>query len=579
MAAALREFGPDHTKTLSARMRRAEARGQAGAFWEAAKELRDVLDAECRDGGPLAVRAVKARARLAHWQVADGRPEEALALTEELLTLQLDALPHASEAVLDTRSRIADLRIATGDARGAVEGLRTVLTAVVAGAGAGKRLAATRRRLAHALEAVGDMADAAEQWELLAAGYDQVPDGARAATARQQAERLRSRLGGTPGGGLSATTSPTPPSASASGSGSLSASGSHVPSPPAALPARTDPAAAFWATAEPGSPAVLKSLGSLTQGRVDDEVLSEVERLVDRWRTALGEDAPAVLTARTYLAEALGQAGDRAAAAEELTGVVEALLEAVPSAPTKLYAARRRLAHWQESAGDYEGAAATVTAALDAQSEHAGPLHPVVLSLRARLADIRMHAGDPAAAASEYRVLIAATTRTKGAGSAAVLALQRRLASALIAAGRSGEAVETLRGALTARSAGGVQDEAGSAALRSLAFALLADADVSGSLAAFREMWRRQEEHRGPTHPETLAALRALAYAEHDAGEFDAAIGHAAELLERRRSVLHEDHPDTRAVAEVLDAWRASRDSDLARRKRRSKGGRKGGAR
>ncbi|MEG3630708.1 tetratricopeptide repeat protein [Streptomyces poriticola] len=523
-------------------------------------EIREVLGIATRAGGPLGVRAVKARAQLAHWQVAEGRPDHAMATMEEQLALQLAALRPESDAVLDTRSRIADLRLLSGDAQGAVAELRAVLAATGAdttpgpsgsraaatgpGGGATRRVTATRRRLAHALEAAGDLAGAAGQWELLADGRAASdPDGA--ASARRQTEQLRDRLAGLPG---------------------------QAPAPPATA---AELSLEALAAAEPGSTAALKAMGRMAQERVGDEdVPAAMRALIDRWQAALTPAAPAVLTARAHLAEALGQAGDRSAAAGELAGVVEVLLTAAPADPARLYASRRKLAHWQEADGDYRAAAATVTAALDTQLAHSDPSHPLVLALRARLADIRMHAGDPAAAAAEYRVLIEATGRVKGANSAAVMALDRRLAAVLVAAGRAAEAAETLRAGLDAWTAAhGPDNPEAEAARRSLAFTLQADADVAGSLAVLRETVHRRERRWGRKHPETLAALRTLAYAEHDAGEFAAAVGHLAELHARRCAASGEEHPDTRAVAGVLAEWRDSRAADEDRARRRTRRG------
>ncbi|WP_146132641.1 S-4TM family putative pore-forming effector [Streptomyces solincola] len=156
---------------------------------QAVEGLRRVLDAEVRAGGPLAVKAVKARFRLVHWLVADGRPDEALAVLAELLDRQREALPAGADALLDTRLRVGDVRLLAGDARGAVDDFRAALAEVPDGAGpaASRKALAIRRRVAHALEAARDPAGSADAWDQLADALETAEPG-KAAAARQHVQ-------------------------------------------------------------------------------------------------------------------------------------------------------------------------------------------------------------------------------------------------------------------------------------------------------------------------------------------------------------------------------------------------------
>ncbi|WP_416983886.1 hypothetical protein [Streptomyces sp. T028] len=193
----------------AARVRGADVVGWAGAPRQAVAGLREDLDIAGHTF-PLTTRAVKARAELTRWRVADRRPGRVLVTTEELVGFRLAARWPDSDAVLDTRSPTADQRGWNGDALDAVTEPRTVL-AVLAGPGtapgsvapfvgatrcggpAARQVSPICRRLEQLPEAGGrDLANVDCQGDLPADGY--AADPSRAPSARRQTGQLCVRL-------------------------------------------------------------------------------------------------------------------------------------------------------------------------------------------------------------------------------------------------------------------------------------------------------------------------------------------------------------------------------------------------
>ncbi|MFF2020481.1 tetratricopeptide repeat protein [Streptomyces sp. NPDC058171] len=149
---------PVHAPLLiTARLARAEVKGQSGQRSTAAEELADLADTlrQHREVAPAGLAAV--RRRLAHWQEAAGDHRGAAATVRAALEAQLRTSDPAHRKVLSLRARLATVRTASGDHAGAVAEYRILIAAATAAHGPTSRIALDfRARLATALTAVGD---------------------------------------------------------------------------------------------------------------------------------------------------------------------------------------------------------------------------------------------------------------------------------------------------------------------------------------------------------------------------------------------------------------------------------------
>ncbi|MFD5555156.1 tetratricopeptide repeat protein [Streptomyces sp. NPDC127068] len=153
---------PVHTPLLvTARLARAEVKGQLGQRSTAAEEIADLADVLRQHPEVAPTRLAAVRRRLAHWQEAAGDHRGASATIEAALEAQLRTSDPAHRKVLSLRARLATVRTASGDHVGAVVEYRILIAAATAAHGPTSRIALDfRTRLATALTAVGDSAGA-----------------------------------------------------------------------------------------------------------------------------------------------------------------------------------------------------------------------------------------------------------------------------------------------------------------------------------------------------------------------------------------------------------------------------------
>jgi hypothetical protein len=186
---------------------------------------------------------------------------------------------------------------------------------------------------------------------------------------------------------------------------------------------------------------------------------------------AYGPEHPDTLAARASLAYWAGEAGDAAAARDQLAALLP-VRERVsgPEHPDTL-AARGNLARWTGEAGDAAAARDQFAALLPVRERVLGPEHPETLAARGNLAYWTGEAGDAAAARDQFAALLPMFERVSGPEHPESLATRAHIARWTGQAGDAAAARDQLAALLPVR-----------------------------------------ERVSGPEHPDTLAARGNLAY-------------------------------------------------------------------
>ncbi|MEV3985315.1 tetratricopeptide repeat protein [Nonomuraea sp. NPDC049758] len=238
--------------------------------------------------------------------------------------------------------------------------------------------------------------------------------------------------------------------------------------------------------------------------------------------STLGVDHPHTLAARHNLASCTGQAGDAAAARDQLAALLPVRERVLGAEHPHTLSTRHYLADWTGQAGDAAAARDQLAALLPVRERVLGAEHPHTLITRHYLADWTGQAGDAAAARDQLAALLPIHERVNCAEHPHVQIPQHYLilmARHFLAdwTGKAGDA-----------------------------------AAARDQLAALLPIHERVD---GAEHPHTLNARNMLANWTGQAGDAAAARDQLAALLPVRERVLGAEHPHTLITRHYLADW------------------------
>ena len=130
---------------------------------------------------------------------------------------------------------------------------------------------------------------------------------------------------------------------------------------------------------------------------------------------AYGPEHPFTLTARHELARLIGQAGDAAAARDQLAALLPIRERVLGADHPDTLTTRHELAYWTGQAGDAAAARDQLAALLPIRERVLGADHPHTLNVRHNLPSFTGQAGDAAAARDQFTALLPIRERVLGA--------------------------------------------------------------------------------------------------------------------------------------------------------------------
>ena len=272
----------------------------------------------------------------------------------------------------------------------------------------------------------------------------------------------------------------------------------------------------------------------------------------------LGPDDPATLGTRHELARWTGQAGDPAAARDQFAAQLP-VRERVsgPEHPDTL-TARASLARWTGQAGDPAAARDQFAALLPVRGRVSGLEHPETLTDRSNRAYWTGQAGDPAAARDQFAALLPVEERVLGPEHPETLTDRASLARWTGEAGDAAAGRDQYAALLPVRERVlGPEHPDTLTARASLAYWAGQAGDPAAARDQLAALLPVEERVLGLEHPETLTDRASLARWTGEAGDAAAARDQLAELLPVRERVLGPEHPDTLAERAELAYWTA----------------------
>ncbi|MEU6797023.1 tetratricopeptide repeat protein, partial [Nonomuraea wenchangensis] len=270
----------------------------------------------------------------------------------------------------------------------------------------------------------------------------------------------------------------------------------------------------------------------------------------------LGDDHPATLTARYNLACGIGEAGDAAAARDQLAALLSVEERVLgPDHPDTLNT-RHQLAHLTGQAGDAATARDQLAALLSVEERVLGPDHPDTLRTRHQLADWTGEAGDAAAARDQLAALLPIHERVQGADHPSTLTTRHQLARWTWQAGDAAAARDQFAALLPVEERVQGADHPSTLITRHNLAASTGEAkDAAAARDQLAALLPIRERVLGPDHPSTLNTRRSLAHWTGQAGDAAAARDQLAALLPIEERVLGPDHPSTLNTWYQLARW------------------------
>lgn len=281
---------------------------------------------------------------------------------------------------------------------------------------------------------------------------------------------------------------------------------------------------------------------------------------------ALSAEHPQTLAVRNRLAHWTGAAGNPASARDQAALLLIVVTQVLGSGHPDTLAVRANLAHWTGQAGDPATARRLADELLPDFNRVFGPSHQATLAVRADIASMTRLAGSRAGALDQYSQLLPQLERILGTEHPDTLAVRAKLARSTGEARNKAGArdqfatllpvLERVRGpehpdTLNAR-AGLVRWTASSRN----------PAEARDQFAALLPLFQRV---RGPEHPDTLYIRHSIARWTGAAGDPAAARARYAELLPIQERILGPSHPDTETSRDHLTYW-ASEADEVSRR-------------
>jgi hypothetical protein len=276
----------------------------------------------------------------------------------------------------------------------------------------------------------------------------------------------------------------------------------------------------------------------------------------------LGPEHPATLTARGDLAYNTGMTGDAAAARDQFAALLPVRERVLGAEHPHTLATRHNHARWTGQAGDSAAARDQFTALLPVLEQILGPEHPLTLLARGNLAIFTALAGDAAASHDQFAALLAVEERVYGSEHPHTLRTRTNFAFAIGKAGDPAAARDQVAALLP------VYEQvlgAGHPDTLIARGALAHWTGEAGDPAAARDqlavLLPVLEQILGPEHPRILDLRYDLARWTGGAGDPASARDQLSALLPVIIRVLGQEHPDTPAARHELSLWTARADS------------------
>jgi Domain of unknown function (DUF4062)/Tetratricopeptide repeat len=241
-------------------------------------------------------------------------------------------------------------------------------------------------------------------------------------------------------------------------------------------------------------------------------VQGQILRALAREET-LGAEHPSTLTARAFLADWTGRAGDAAGARDQFAALVPVIEQVSDAEYPDTLTVRAGLAHWTGEAGDVAGARDQYAALLPVRERVLGAEHPDTLATRTGLARWTGEAGDAAGARDQFAALLPVRERVSGTEHPDTLTVRAGLARWTGEAGDAAGARDQFAALLPVRERVlGAEHPATLTARAYLARYTGEAGDAAGARDQFAALLPVSERILGPEHPATLTARANLAY-------------------------------------------------------------------
>lgn len=306
----------------------------------------------------------------------------------------------------------------------------------------------------------------------------------------------------------------------------------------------------------PGSPA-LAAIVEYLAASGDYRTGLTLQHHIHHHRDAtLGPDHPDTLTARSDLAELTGDAGDAAAARDQLTMLLPAIERVLGAEHPKTLIARTRLAVWTGEAGDAAAARDQFTDLIPTLELVLGGEHRRTLVVRADRAYFTGQAGDVAEARDRFASLIPVMQQALAVDDPETLNARANLAYFTGAAGDPAGARDQFAELLPIwERVLGAEHPKTLVARASVGLWTGKAGDPVRARDLFTELLPVVERVLGPHHPETLIDRGNLANWTGEAGDAAAARDQYADLVPVWGRVAGPDHPHTLRERSQLADW------------------------
>ncbi|MGI5171039.1 FxSxx-COOH system tetratricopeptide repeat protein [Spirillospora sp. CA-253888] len=298
------------------------------------------------------------------------------------------------------------------------------------------------------------------------------------------------------------------------------------------------------------------------QGATTSSVAYE-ERAVTAYERTLGPDHPDTLTARSNLAHAHWEAGERRRTVAMFKQVLADRERVLGDDHPRTLGARNDVAYMYWATGDVQRSIELHEQVLADQVRLLGDDHPDILTSLSNLGNVYRIAGDAQRSIELHKQVLAAREQTLGAGHPTTLTSLKNLANAYRAAGDVQRSIALLEQVLADQEQVLGEVHPTVLAIRNdLANAYLAAGDAERAIALQEQVLADQERLLGEVHPTTLISRNDLANAYWGAGDVQRSIALSERTLTECRRVLGDDHPTTCVVRRNLETALRMRDRE-----------------
>ncbi|NUW42456.1 FxSxx-COOH system tetratricopeptide repeat protein [Nonomuraea rhodomycinica] len=280
------------------------------------------------------------------------------------------------------------------------------------------------------------------------------------------------------------------------------------------------------------------------------------QQIHDSELTRLGPEHPQTLSVRCRLGRWTGQAGNAAAARNQLTALIPVVERVLGGEHSETLTARHDFAHWTGEAGDPAGARDQLAALLPVRERVLGAEHPDTLATRSQLAHWTGQAGNSITARDQFTVLLPVRERLLGAEHPETLITRSQLARWTGQAGDATAARDQFAALLPVRERVlGAEHPSTLATRHNLARWTGQAGDATAARDQLAAVLPVRERVLGAEHPSTLVTRHNLAYWTGKAGDAASARDQFATLLPLYERVMGAKHRHTLATRHQLAGW------------------------